>query len=449
MEFPLPLTAFEEYLLLEDCPSFPFSMLTRMHFSGRIRRSALEAAIQVVLPRHPLLTARVGRSGRRGFHWESMQGAQPAIQWEEGPLPSNFPQVPYLDIRKEIGLRLQVITDGRESDLILQFHHVACDALAAAVFFNELLVAYAQSMGAQSEKMQLPDLNTEKLLHRGKSGLTGMKRFQTILRQIPGILALLCILNRKVHPIIPHRPISRIDPPQDRHPCTIHHGFGLEETFALRSVARRSGVEVNELIMRDLLNAIGDFRREHLWNADDDDWQRLMTPVSLRSRSDRDVPATNMVSTILIDRRGRSLRNRDRLLKLIHKDMEMVKRFRLGYTFVLLLKLFRYTPGGLSWIARSEGLLSSVFFANLGRLFARSPLPKSEGRLISGNLTLERIEIVSPLRPKNCVSVAASFYAGRLGLTLHYDSRVLSEEQAGNLFYRFLNCLKESASTDP
>ena len=48
-------------------------------------------------------------------------------------------------------------------------------------------------------------------------------------------------------------------------------------------------------------------------------------------------------------------------------------------------------------------------------------------------MTLEDADFVAPLRPYSCVTIAVALYAHRLGITLHYDPRPLTEQQATDL----------------
>ena len=52
---------------------------------------------------------------------------------------------------------------------------------------------------------------------------------------------------------------------------------------------------------------------------------------------------------------------------------------------------------------------------------------------MAGNVTLMDVAPIAPVHPYSCVSMTAGLYADRLGITLHYDPRPLSESQAADL----------------
>jgi hypothetical protein len=81
---------------------------------------------------------------------------------------------------------------------------------------------------------------------------------------------------------------------------------------------------------------------------------------------------------------------------------------------------------------------------NLGRVLNRHRLPRREGRIALGDVVLESIEILAPLRPFTSAAFAIHFYARRLAITLHYDSRVLSKHQADDLMAKYAYFLRLS-----
>jgi hypothetical protein len=67
---------------------------------------------------------------------------------------------------------------------------------------------------------------------------------------------------------------------------------------------------------------------------------------------------------------------------------------------------------------------------------------------VAGNVTLVDVNIVAPVRPYSCVTVAVALYAHRLSITLHYDPRPLSQEQAADLLDTFVRRIRASIAAD-
>ena len=87
---PLPLTAFEEYMLSDDRPNYPTSIVARLRFAGQLDRRAAAEALETVVARHPLLRAKVRKTAAGRLEWiAAVDGApgtpgRPAIQWLDG-----------------------------------------------------------------------------------------------------------------------------------------------------------------------------------------------------------------------------------------------------------------------------------------------------------------------------------------------------------------------------
>ena len=68
-EFPLPLVAFEEYMLRDDRPGYPMSIIARLRFAGQLERRATAEALQTVVARHPLLRATIRKTPAGRLEW--------------------------------------------------------------------------------------------------------------------------------------------------------------------------------------------------------------------------------------------------------------------------------------------------------------------------------------------------------------------------------------------
>ena len=51
---------------------------------------------------------------------------------------------------------------------------------------------------------------------------------------------------------------------------------------------------------------------------------------------------------------------------------------------------------------------------------------------------------MAPVRPYSCVTIAVALYARKLGITLHYDPRPLTEEQATDLLEIYVRRIQAS-----
>jgi hypothetical protein len=71
-------------------------------------------------------------------------------------------------------------------------------------------------------------------------------------------------------------------------------------------------------------------------------------------------------------------------------------------------------------------------------------LADGQGRVTAGDLVLENMDWLAPLRPLTCAALAAWTYARRLRFTLHYDPHVLTAPQAGELIENLVARVRRS-----
>lgn len=468
MNDSIRLTTFEEFLFWEDRPAYPWSCFIRLQLTGRLNREALDSALRRALERHVLLRSRIEQRGRR-LHWVAVDNPQPHVTWITGPTGKDMPTATHLDLREEIGLRLFVVEANNDNtcDLTLQFHHACCDGAGIFDFINDLLIAYAQECGETSARVQLPDLEPQRLARRGKYGLSFAKFLKIFRRQLVGLHGARQFLQRTPVPMVPHQARPNDESPPAQYPAILTHCFDREQTKALRDAAKSQDATLNDLLARDLFLAIAEWRRKMTIgptaenvtesnsatdpmvtgpkpDAGDDvegiesDWLRMMVPMNLRAAADRLLPAANVVSSVFLDRRGRQCDDPAELLQSIHDEMQLIRDNRLGLTFIFALKISKWLPGGLRKAARKDECTTSCIFTNLGKPLLRCRLPKDDQQLVAGNVVLKQINVLAPVRPYNCVTFSSNQYANRLTITLHYDPRPISATDAAALLDIFV-----------
>src|SRR6185436_13156084 len=117
----MPLTPFEEYMLLDDTADYPMCFHNWCRLVGPLDRDALDAALADVQVRHPLLRMRVVReSGKR--QWEPTDHAPTSIVWAQNG-ESQAPLLPRIDLTQRPGLHAAGLARGDVADICLQMHH--------------------------------------------------------------------------------------------------------------------------------------------------------------------------------------------------------------------------------------------------------------------------------------------------------------------------------------
>lgn len=188
----LPLTAFEEFMLLDDRPSHPMMIVVRFDFTDGPPPPTLAAAFTATASQEPLLAARIARGAGRP-RW--VPTALPELAWttaEASPADSATLAPPLPRIDPDVGpmLKASVITHPAGWSLVAAAHHAACDGLGLVGFMDRWLLAaagksarrprsLADTLAALGRRGRVAGSWREfgRLLPRLVKGLEGVKQF--------------------------------------------------------------------------------------------------------------------------------------------------------------------------------------------------------------------------------------------------------------------------------
>ena len=438
-----PLTALEEYLLLEDRTAYPWSFFVRLHCAGCADRQAAEAALCRSVARHPLLCSTVQRQGDGSWVWRRVAEPQPRVDWTDGIGQRAYAFATHLDVSAEIGVRLRAAVGSEATQCIFQFHHACCDARGAFQLVEDWLAEYACATGERRDAALFRSYDPGLLQRRDRPGAP----LQPAGGKLPTLVAALGrayqFLCRQGVPLLDYPAACDEDPTPADFPAARSFRFDAATTAELRAAAKRQGATVNDLLCRDLFLVLHRFRQESQ-PPPPDAWLRLAVPVDLRSQAEGLMSAANQASMVFVTRRASACQAAAALLLSIHRELQQVKTRGLARTFLRSLQLRRRLPGGLPRSVRSRKYSATAALTNVGETLTASRLPRRDGKLVAGNLLLEAADFLAPIRPLTCVSFSACTYAGQLAISLQYDPRAFSDPAADRLFQAFLAQLQSS-----
>ena len=426
----LPMTPFEEYMLLDDRPRWPMTFFFKVTLHGCLDRTSWEQAISRTVVRHPLLNSLLVGDSTRGYRWTELTDQRPpAIHWggAEADAPLEFLEGRTLDLRRQPGLRVWVQGKCDVHTVWFEFHHSCCDGISAVQFITD---CFDELGAARPTSAQAPrPLQRERLRERGKLGLSPFKR---VMRLPLDLLAQLGVFE-----FFAHRPVSlvnvddqsRIPEFQSEGPNSFMHRFDVVESTRLRQAARLRKVTVNDLLVCSLFAALHNWFRQH---APDELGKifRVMIPMNLRLPADEQTPAANIVCMINLDRRMTHKTKPERLLKLLSWEIWAAKSMRLGVMFHYILSLARRW-GRIDRLLPTDRCLSTCLLSNLGQPFGDS----CEARIWQtpqGPLTLKCVELLPPTRPGTPATFGVLTYAGETTIAMHFDA-ALEASQAEQL----------------
>ena len=430
--FPLHLTPLEKLLKADDHSRYPMTFVLEMAFSGTIDRFAFEAALAESLARHPLLVSHILPAKGKVSCWVSANGQMPPVDWGDGHLPLNCPNGEWIDLRREVGLRIWIRQGPGRVRLITQFHHACCDGVGAYQFLGDLLALYAMHVAPDLPQPTLKPIDLSRLRCRAH-GCMEIGTSHQFGRQARSSLSHAYeMLLRGCTPLRPATPNSngQASPFPGIHSIT----FDQAEHRGLRQVADNLGVTLNDLLLHELFFVM------HDWNAEGrpskrSERFRVMMPVSLRERADCRTPASNIIGYAFITRRSAQLHDPLRHLQGIRDETVQIKHRYIAKRFVDTIAAAATVPGLLSSVMKLPLTLATVVFSNLGdptrRFTAR--FPKKGGRLVCGNLTLEGVTGIPPMRPRTRATFLILSYNFKLTINLRCDPQRFTSNDTQHL----------------
>ncbi|HEX3315091.1 MAG TPA: hypothetical protein VHR72_09390, partial [Gemmataceae bacterium] len=179
-----------------------------------------------------------------------------------------------------------------------------------------------------------------------------------------------------------------------------------------------------------------------------DDWFRIVVPVNMRDVGDRRMPAANRVSMAFLDRQVPDSQDEERLLSEILEEMRIVKRDVRATRLLLVLGVLQWFPGILAKGLRRRRPWATALLTNVGAALSNCHLPREDGKLLVGAMTLEAVDMVPIIRACEPISFAVSTYAGRLTLGMHFDPRTVRATDAEAMLALYSARIRKSMMRD-
>ena len=457
--FPLPLTAFERFMLADESADYPMFFYLQVRLKGVVDRNVMRSAVDQALSRHPLLCSRIETS-TRVIHWVWAGGEVPEPDWDRARWMAEEPWRQPIDLTTNIGLRVWGEQGSDHATITIQFHHVCCDGIGAAQFLEDVAIAYARhhaaSTGATAELPELRPLNLELLKNRNRAeGRRVANVSGSIVRRIRIVMKYTIRYLAQVKlPLLS----KATGDDGERHP-----GLGLlslkltrAETRGLRDAAKQHNASLNDLLVRELMVTA------QAWNSNISNkqprllrWKQptfcVLVPISLRGPSDSELPACNVVSYIFIARPLMLVARPDELLISVRDEMQLVHESQAGWMFIQALKAMERIPGLLRLVMKRsrKNCMSTIVLSHMGNMLNAigSRLPKRDGRIQMGNLLVEDVCGIPPIRQGTAAALSTIMVSGCLSITIRCCPVGFPQSDAQELLNSLLQGLRQTATT--
>lgn len=430
-------------MFLDDRPSHPMAIVARFDFNGGQPPAELADAFAAVVADEPLLAARIFKPRWGRPRW--LPAAPPRLEWAtatafDAGASSLAPIIPQLDPVTGPMMHAQAMPTDAGWSLVVAVHHAACDGLGLVGFMERWFLRVA---GLEARR---PREAADRLgLLRNRGRVAGSWR--EFLRMLPQLSKGLEGVKQFVSHDVASLGLPTLDGvPSDSvatawRPAVVSTTLDAAVVMQLDKQATRLGVMVNDLLMAAFTTMLGGILVADPSRHQPGQWIRLATPMSLRTKSDYALPASNRVSMVFMDRQPTDRSDEAALLQGFTNEMGIIRSHSLGHIFPLSLEAGRWCPGGLQRTSRLPKPQSTAVLSNLGRCFHRSPLAEPDGIVRLGDSRLARWWIVPPVRPGTALAAATHETHGRREIAFHVDASCVTLEQANDWLTAMTRCL--------
>ncbi len=435
-------------MVTDDRLEYPMTFFLDVGLAGALCRSSFEQALQQALWRHPLLTSSV-ESRWTGIYWVDSQLA-PTIRWSEGEPQPPSQQERFVDLRQTSGLRIWTGVTEVRARIVFQFHHAATDGVGAIGFIGDLLAFYGQlTCENPSRSPELGLIEPDRLLQRGQLWEPDHRPRRLFRRLAKWAWKLATALPTD----LATRPDSSWpashmmqDPPS---PAEVVSPFvtrilNTEQVLSIKAAADEQGCTTNDLYTLAL------FRTLERWNrlcgrTTSREAYRVGLPVTLRTPRHQDSSAANILSYMFLTRRGSEVSDQRQMLRYIHETSQNVLISGESGLTPWAMGGLRCIPGLFRLTSCAPIRFCTAMFANVGdiRRHFRSRFILDQGRCVAGNVVLEHLLGVAPIRPGTWLGLSLGTYAKKLYINLNCDPRRYSPADSNRLADLFVNTVLE------
>lgn len=495
--FPLSLTGIEHFWLWDDTSQYPKRFRVALQFVGTIDWDAWNEALRLAVSRHPMLVAHL--TPTKPLQWVIPTDPEIQVCWGKGDFGTS-PFESAMDLTNEAGLRIwggevdenhpnakpepMPLATGTElqaggqstreanaygSDIetpksryffVVECHHAVSDGLGLRQCVAEWIVIYdrltTQSTKDDREgKGKLVKLDPSRLVDRGvvKRPLpTSDSRPPTVLESIKLSFSFLSLRPKKL------ASSERLQLPLSKTANHFHRVLILspEETDRVLNAEAVESATFNDIAVAAILKMVVDWNeKQSLPNNPGTQSKsqrlRVMIPVDLRSIQDMRMPAANRLGFGFVVADSKTCDDRQMLIARVFEQTKALRQFGLGWDFPEIFNFVSRMPKLAKWITRIPLNGATAVVTNLGdltRRHRRQLAAMDDLYPRCGDLKLEAVFCVPPLRPKTLMGIGLCRCGETLAIGMILDGSRFSEDDAKELLEAYAKTLLTLSRTE-
>ena len=207
---------------------------------------------------------------------------------------------------------------------------------------------------------------------------------------------------------------------------------------------------LNDLLLRDMFLTLDDWNRVQMPHRRPARL-RIMMPTDMRVSEDCEMPAANLTSYTFLTRDTCDLEPAATLLSSIQSETQSIKSRRSGTKFMNMVAWASRRRKLLPYLAARNVCLATVVLSNAADPSRRftAKFRREGGRIVCGNLVLESISGVPPLRAKTRATFSISQYDRRVTVSVRCDPHCFRPENTATLLDVYMRRLRQSVESGP
>jgi len=215
----------------------------------------------------------------------------------------------------------------------------------------------------------------------------------------------------------------------------------------LNRFASNNDVNLNSLLLREMFLTLKDWN-EAFGEMKENQWLRLGMPLNMRMHEHGNIPACNMVSIMFIPRTAEDCLDEEKLLLSIQTQTLKNLHNRLGNLVLAGIRRARKVPGLLGFVLKSKRPFATAMLANVGEMRKHfgAEFPHTQGKCIAGNVVIEQVNGVAPIRNGTRMSVSLGVYGREMVINMKCDPKYFSQSQSEDLLSLYVQRLRKLAS---
>ncbi len=418
----LTLTSIEQYHLADDRPQYPNVIACDLLVAGSVDRDIATLALRAAARDHLLICARLQRPAWRRPRWKIDECQADELNWQKLPSYGEHPGgLACIDLDQGFPGQFWWGEEPERTRLSFRTHHAAMDGGGGLQIVIDWMLHY-QRISAGADLPRARRVDSGLLRRRNHLRLFTREFIGKLWIQPIAVLGASKFLFRRVTSlaqVADGNTNSATGPAGESR--LMSASLNNDQLQRLKQQANDRSATVNVLVLAAVFRALHQLRKRHGW-YEEREWLRLVIPISIRDFADRRLPAANRATMVQLDRTDRDLEDPDGLVWGINHELGNIRDWNLEKTILLALKWMSLVPGWIRWIAGRPVCRATSVVTNLGAPLERVKLDRDDqGRLITGNLVIDDVQLTVPIRPRTPAGFAVVRYANRQNIDLHFD----------------------------